>query len=176
MHAANITLAQRHKGARTPCSDSVPEQRLLTAQHVLRMNDKLTGPFSQALIAWPPEVGKVDGTSVVVKIDTDLTPDGGKALEHPEDLAFLTLPAGATGSTPTGLLPYTECAKGLKGLDIYGYISGDDLINAHKGIVDPAPFRGWSGRLHRARSRESDGAAPGSESCPSGRSAPARSG
>jgi hypothetical protein len=127
-----------------PIGGGTAEQRLLTAQHVLRLNDQLNGPYSQTLKVWPPDVGYNDATAIPVTVDTILSPDPSLPLQHPEDLAFLSLPSGATGSSPSGLLPFGECVAGLGGLDIFGYVSGDDLITVQKGVVRPAPYSAWT--------------------------------
>jgi hypothetical protein len=120
------------------------EQRLLTARHVLRLNDKLAGPYSTSMRAWPVDVGYNDGTAVPVEIDLNLTESEAQPVTDPDDLAFLKLPAGRTGATPAGLLPYAQFGPDLGSLDIFGYVSGKDLIDLQQGLVRPAPYREWT--------------------------------
>jgi hypothetical protein len=132
--ASAVLVAARKKG------ENEARKLLLTVQHAIRSP---SGPYFTAFRAWPPDFGYNDTLAKSASIFDVLTPAENAPFVAPEDLAFLQIPADATGSPPAALVDDAEYTENLEELDIAGYISGEELIKDYKGLVKPAIYPNW---------------------------------
>ncbi|HKB98804.1 MAG TPA: hypothetical protein VKD23_08465 [Terriglobales bacterium] len=112
--ASAVLVAAQKKG------ENDARKFLLTVQHALRSGDLRAGCYHTIFHAWPPSVGYNPATAIPVSILAELTPDATSPLAEPEDLAFLLLPRGATGSPVASLLEDALCQPNLDELNIAG--------------------------------------------------------